>query len=67
MADDVDRIPQHRHCRTCGNAHTRSEQYCGDGCKEKKKEEITKKKRQLFILWAAAAAVLVIAVVYSML
>jgi len=65
MADEIERIPQHRHCASCGNAHTRTERYCSDACKEKKKTEITKKKRQLFIVWLAAAAVLIIAVVYG--
>jgi Uncharacterized protein containing a Zn-ribbon len=66
MADEIERIPQHRHCATCGNAHTRSERYCSDACKENKKSEITKKKRRLFILWIAAAAPLILILVGSL-
>lgn len=67
MAEAVERIPQHRHCGACGNAHTNKGRFCSDACMEKKKIEINKKKRQLFVLWIIAAAVLVGVVIWELL
>ena len=63
---ETERIPQHRHCSTCGNAHLRDELFCSDKCKEKKKTEITRKKRQLMLLEVAAIAIVVIAIAIGM-
>jgi len=63
---ETERIPQHRHCSTCGNAHLNDELFCSDACKEKKKAELKKKKRQLMIIQLAAMAMLVVAVILGM-
>jgi predicted nucleic acid-binding Zn ribbon protein len=59
---ETERIPQHRHCSACGNAHLNSELFCGDACKDSKKAEIKKKKRQLMIIQLVAMAMMVIAI-----
>lgn len=67
MTEAIERIPQHRHCAACGNAHINKGRFCSDACMESKKNEINKKKRQLFGLWIIAAAVLVAVVIWELL
>ena len=52
MPEDVDRIPQHRHCLACGNAHVKDDRYCSDTCLEVKKSELMKKKRKYLMIEA---------------
>ena len=63
---ETERIPQHRHCITCGNAHLNDELFCSESCKERKKAEMKKKKRQLMILFLAAVAMSMIAIIVGM-
>jgi len=52
MPEDIERIPQHRHCLACGNAFAKEGKYCSDSCLETKKSELLKKKRKYLMIEA---------------
>ena len=63
MSEDVERIPQHRHCLLCGNAFASDGKYCSDTCMEVKKAELLKKKRKYLIIegvFMAATIILIL-------
>ncbi len=67
MADDVQRIPQHRHCRRCGKAFTGEGiegQFCSKECHEYAGAEAKSKLRKYMIvvvlLWAVVAVAVVV-------
>ncbi|MDD3398464.1 MAG: DUF2116 family Zn-ribbon domain-containing protein [Candidatus Methanomethylophilaceae archaeon] len=62
----VEKIPQHRHCHSCGRAFTGSDRFCSDPCRQDKEGELKAKKKQLMTLWVLAMAVLVIALVVGL-
>lgn len=66
MAETVERIPQHTHCGTCGNAHVNDGKFCSEECKAKKKTDLKKKKRQLLIIEIAAVVMMIIAVAVAL-
>lgn len=66
MAEEVERIPQHRHCGNCGKAHVNDGRFCSETCKEKKTEEIKGKRRKLLLIWVVCAAVGIGAILLSM-
>jgi predicted nucleic acid-binding Zn ribbon protein len=62
MADQPEKIPQHRHCRNCGKAFVGEGEFCGDECRDTAGKGAKKKIRTLLIAWliivaATAAAV----------
>ena len=59
---DVERIPQHRHCRNCGKAFTGGGDYCSEECENGRKDEIRKKKNRLIIIWVAAVLLMILAI-----
>lgn len=63
MADQPERIPQHRHCRKCGKAFTGDGQFCSEECSGSAGKEAKKKVRKLFMLWIVIAVVTIAAVV----
>ncbi len=62
----VERIPQHRHCPSCGKAFTGKDTYCSDVCQQDKEGEVKGRKRQLLMLWGLSAVVLIIALLAVM-
>jgi predicted nucleic acid-binding Zn ribbon protein len=66
MADQPERIPQHRHCRNCGKAFVGEGHFCEDGCKDTAGTDAKKKLRKLAIIWLAiVAATIVIIILFS--
>jgi len=65
MADQPEKIPQHRHCRNCGKAFTGDGEFCGDECKNYAGADAKKKLRKLLYIWLAiVGATMVIAVIF---
>jgi predicted nucleic acid-binding Zn ribbon protein len=66
MADQPERIPQHRHCRSCGKAFVGDGEFCGDVCKSSAGKDAKKKLRKLGFIWLAivAATAVVIGIYY---
>ena len=62
--EKVERIPQHRHCLTCGKAFVGEGQYCSPDCENGKKEEIKKKKNILLIIWVLAVLMMIYAIFF---
>lgn len=62
----VERIPQHRHCHTCGKAFTGKDVFCNDACKGQSEQDVKSKKRQLMMLWGLSAVVLVVVLLLVM-
>ena len=66
MADDVERIPQHRHCMNCNRAFVGDGRYCTSECEESRVTELRGKKNRLLIVWGVAVAIMVVAIVCSL-
>lgn len=60
-----ERLPQHKHCLSCGKAISPSKEYCNDECKQTRIDLIKKKRRQLLMLYAVSVIVVVLAVVLT--
>lgn len=56
----TEKIPQHRHCRSCGRAFIGQEEYCSDECKKSSTARIKKKKNQLLMLYVFSFVVLIL-------
>lgn len=61
MGENIERIPQHRHCVVCGKAFVGEGKFCSDGCKDSSTAEVKGKLRKYLILEVALVAVVVIA------
>ncbi|MDD7424719.1 MAG: DUF2116 family Zn-ribbon domain-containing protein [Candidatus Methanomethylophilaceae archaeon] len=66
MADDVERIPQHRHCLNCNKAFVGDGRYCSEACENGRVSELKKKRNNLLIVWGIAVAIMVVAIVCSL-
>ena len=66
MADDIERIPQHRHCLNCNKAFVGDGRYCTPECEEGRTTELKKKRNGLLIIWGIAVAIMVVAIVCSL-
>lgn len=60
MADTVERIPQHRHCVSCGKAFVGEGQFCSQSCKDTAGDEVKGKLRKLGLIWVAIVAVTIV-------
>jgi predicted nucleic acid-binding Zn ribbon protein len=61
-----ERLPQHKHCYTCGKAVSPKDEYCSDDCERERFEMLAKKKRQLLLLYAISVGVVIVAFVLAM-
>ncbi len=57
MADNIERIPQHRHCVNCGKAFVGEGQFCSAQCKNTAGDEVKGKLRKLGLIWVAIIVV----------
>lgn len=46
MAENVERIPQHRHCVNCGKAFVGDGRFCSQACKDTAGDEVKGKLRK---------------------
>ena len=56
MADQPERIPQHRHCHGCGKAYVGEGEFCSDECKDSAGKDAKKKIKKLALIWLAIVA-----------
>lgn len=61
-----EKLPQHKHCMTCGRAVSPKKEYCSDDCKEERFSTIQKKKKQLLILYAVSIGVVIVAFIIAL-
>ena len=67
MADQPERIPQHRHCRNCGKAFVGEGEFCGEDCKNSVGTNAKKKIRKLLFIWLAiVGATVAVAILFYM-
>ncbi len=62
MSEQVERIPQHRHCANCGKAFTGGGMYCSAGCEKGRTEELRTKKNKLVIVWVGAVILMMVGI-----
>lgn len=62
MADQPEKIPQHRHCVNCGKAFAGDGQFCDVECSSLAGMAAKKKIKKLGIIWLAIVAVTIVAV-----
>ncbi|NLL95230.1 MAG: DUF2116 family Zn-ribbon domain-containing protein [Thermoplasmatales archaeon] len=67
MAEEVVRIPQHRHCIRCGKAFVGEGGYCTDLCRDTKQAELKASKRKLLAMWGISALIVIAAIVLTVL
>jgi predicted nucleic acid-binding Zn ribbon protein len=46
-------IPQHKHCKECGLAVVKDEEFCSEECKAKHEVEAKKRKNSMMLYYAA--------------
>ena len=61
MAEYTEKIPQHRHCVSCGKAFVGEGKFCSDACRETSSAEVKGKLRKYLIYEVILVAVVVIA------
>lgn len=62
---EVERIPQHRHCMSCGKAFTGVGNYCTDECRDSTGKEMKKKLRRYLIVLGLLVAFTVGVVIWG--
>jgi predicted nucleic acid-binding Zn ribbon protein len=65
MADNIERIPQHRHCDICGKAFVGDGRFCSNECKESKGAEAKSKLKKYLVIEVVLVAVVIIALFAS--
>ena len=50
MADNVERIPQHRHCVNCDKAFVGDGRFCSQVCKDTASDEVKGKLRKYAVI-----------------
>lgn len=63
MTEVSEKIPQHRHCVTCGRAFVGEGMFCSDKCKQTSGDEVKGKLRKLGLIWVAIVVVTIVLVV----
>lgn len=61
MAEYTEKIPQHRHCVSCGKAFVGEGKFCSQTCQDTASVEVKGKLRKYLILEVVLVAVVVIA------
>lgn len=64
MADNIERIPQHRHCMNCNKAFIGDGRYCTPECENGKVTELKSKRNKLLIQWGIAVVIMVVAIIW---
>ncbi len=59
MAEATERIPQHRHCISCGKAFVGDGRFCSQSCKDSSGKEVKGKLRKLMLVWVGIVVVTV--------
>lgn len=63
MVETAEKIPQHRHCVTCGRAFVGEGNFCSEKCRETSGDEVKGKLRKLGLIWVAIVVVTIALVV----
>jgi predicted nucleic acid-binding Zn ribbon protein len=58
----VEKVGQHRHCRSCEKAIPYKEDFCGEECETAWKGKMTSKKRQLTFFYILMVIIMIFAV-----
>lgn len=58
----MERIPQHKHCSSCGKAFIGEGRYCSTECRNEGEKLLRTRKRQLIILYIVTLVMLTVAV-----
>jgi predicted nucleic acid-binding Zn ribbon protein len=60
-----ERLPQHKHCLTCGRAVSPKDEYCSEACERERMDTLNRKKRQLLMLYAVSVVVVIVAFILA--
>lgn len=63
----VERLAQHRHCRSCDKAIPYKDEFCGNECESEWKTKMRKKKNQLTYFYAVMVIIMILAISLTML
>lgn len=58
----MEKIPQHKHCSSCGKAFIGEGRYCSTECRNEGEKLLKTRKRQLIILYIVTLVMLTVAV-----
>ena len=59
----VEKLAQHRHCKSCDKAIPYKDEFCDDKCEATWKTKMATKRRQLLYFYAAMVIIMVLAIV----
>ncbi len=61
-----EKLPQHKHCFSCGKAILASEEFCDDDCKQQHIAVVKRKRRQLLLLWVVSMTIIGIVLLFQL-
>lgn len=53
------RLPEHSHCKFCGDPIPFGEEYCNDACRQGEVDRIAKEKRKDYIFYGGSIAIII--------
>lgn len=54
------KLPDHSHCRFCGDPIPFGEEYCGESCREGEAEREHAERRKEYLFWGSAGVIILI-------
>lgn len=63
----VERLAQHRHCRSCDKAIPYKDEFCDEKCETDWKAKMRKKKNQLTYFYIVMVIIMILAIALTML
>lgn len=62
----VERVAQHRHCRSCEKAVSLKDEFCDEKCETEWKAKMKKKKNQLTYFYVIMVVIMILAIALTM-
>jgi predicted nucleic acid-binding Zn ribbon protein len=62
----VERLAQHRHCRSCDKAIPYKDEFCDSNCEAEWKTKMRKKKNQLTYFYVVMVIIMILAISLTM-
>ncbi len=54
------RLPDHSHCKFCGDPIPFGEEYCNDECRQKEREKVAADKKKDYIFYGVSIAIIIV-------
>lgn len=54
------RLPEHSHCKFCGDPVPFGEEFCDEECRRGEAERVRKERNREWLFWGSAAAIVIV-------